>query len=85
MPKLPQPVTLATIRAQIAKCGAVIDFSFHEVTAGMARLAAEHQLPLVIGTTGHTQLAQRNPGCSQGRIPVSGLATTQWVSILSTT
>lgn len=40
--------------AAIANCEAVIDFSFHEVTAGIAALAAEHKLPLIIGTTGHT-------------------------------
>lgn len=38
----------------IGECEAVIDFSFHEVTAEIAALAAKHQLPLVIGTTGHT-------------------------------
>lgn len=38
----------------VGACEAVIDFSFHEVTPGIAALAAEHKLPLVIGTTGHT-------------------------------
>lgn len=38
----------------ISSCEAVIDFSFHEVTPGIAELAAQHGLPLVIGTTGHT-------------------------------
>lgn len=38
----------------IAECEAVIDFSFHEVTPDIATLAAEHGLPLVIGTTGHS-------------------------------
>lgn len=38
----------------VAECDAIIDFSFHEVTAGIAALAAAHNLPLVIGTTGHT-------------------------------
>ncbi len=40
--------------ALVADCDAIIDFSFHEVTAGIAELAAQHNLPLVIGTTGHT-------------------------------
>lgn len=39
----------------IAKCDAVIDFSMHKVTPGIAKLAAEHGKPLVIGTTGHTE------------------------------
>lgn len=40
--------------AFIADCDAVIDFSFHEVTPGIAALAAEHGKPLIIGTTGHS-------------------------------
>lgn len=40
--------------AKIADCEAIIDFSFHEVTAGIAELAAAQNIPLVIGTTGHT-------------------------------
>jgi len=39
----------------IAGCEAVIDFSFHEVTPSIAALAAEQGLPLVIGTTGHSE------------------------------
>jgi 4-hydroxy-tetrahydrodipicolinate reductase len=38
----------------IAQCDAVIDFSFHEVTPAIATLAAAHNVPLIIGTTGHT-------------------------------
>lgn len=37
-----------------AECEAIIDFSFHEVTPGIAELAVKHNIPLVIGTTGHT-------------------------------
>ncbi len=39
---------------EVANCDAIIDFSFHEVTPGIATLAVAHKLPLVIGTTGHT-------------------------------
>jgi 4-hydroxy-tetrahydrodipicolinate reductase len=39
---------------KIDDCEAIIDFSFHEVTAGIAALAVGKNLPLVIGTTGHT-------------------------------
>lgn len=55
----------------IADCEAVIDFSFHEVTPEIAALAAEHKLPLVIGTTGHT--AQERSAiltAVEGKIPV---------------
>ena len=43
----------------IEKCTAVIDFSVHDVTAELAKLAANHQRPLVIGTTGHTADAKQ--------------------------
>ena len=38
---------------QIDQCEAVIDFSTHDATLKIARLAAAHKLPLIIGTTGH--------------------------------
>ena len=38
----------------IADCDVVIDFSFRDITAGLAKLCAENGKPLVIGTTGHT-------------------------------
>ena len=38
----------------VEKCSVIIDFSVREVTAGLAQLAADKKLPLVIGTTGHT-------------------------------
>lgn len=55
----------------IVSCDAVIDFSFHEVTASIAALAAAHQRPLVIGTTGHNE--QERSAILQaikGKIPV---------------
>lgn len=57
--------------AVIADCEAVIDFSFHEVTPGVAALAAEYQLPLVIGTTGHNAGERRAIlDAVKGKIPV---------------
>jgi 4-hydroxy-tetrahydrodipicolinate reductase len=55
----------------IADCETVIDFSFHEVTPVIASLAARHNLPLVIGTTGHTA-EERSSILStvEGKIPV---------------
>lgn len=41
-------------RENVANCEAIIDFSFHEITLDMAELAVANQVPLVIGTTGHT-------------------------------
>lgn len=33
----------------------VIDFSFHTVTASLLEKASQHKVPVVIGTTGHTE------------------------------
>jgi len=38
----------------IESCDAVVDFSFRDATAPLARLCAKYKKPLVIGTTGHT-------------------------------
>lgn len=39
---------------QISECEAIIDFSSHEATAGIARMAVANRIPLIIGTTGHS-------------------------------
>lgn len=41
------------LAAIITRCDAVIDFSSHAATAGIAELCATHGKALVIGTTGH--------------------------------
>lgn len=58
-------------KQHVAECDAIIDFSFHEVTPEIAKLAVEHDLPLVIGTTGHTP-EERSAiiEAVQGKIPV---------------
>jgi len=38
----------------IKNCDVVIDFSFRDVTASLAKLCVEHNKGLVIGTTGHS-------------------------------
>lgn len=40
--------------AGIQNCEAIIDFSYHDATLTIAELAVSHNIPLVIGTTGHT-------------------------------
>ena len=56
---------------QIDQCDVVIDFSFHEVTIDIAELAAAHNLPLVIGTTGHTtEEKEKIVAIVEGKIPV---------------
>ena len=57
--------------SNIKACEAIIDFSFHEVTPEIARLAVQHKLPLVIGTTGHTPKEKAQIlDCIEGQIPV---------------
>lgn len=57
--------------ANISECEAIIDFSFHEITPGIAELAVANNIPLVIGTTGHTpEEKQQILDTVQGKIPV---------------
>ena len=48
----------------------VIDFSFHEVTHRVAELSAKYSIPLVIGTTGHTNQQKTQILNSTSGIPV---------------
>src|SRR5437867_1632127 len=48
----------------------VIDFSFHEATAGIASMCSEHKKPLVIGTTGHTDAEKAQIKNQKTKIPV---------------
>lgn len=41
--------------AVIAGCDVVIDFSFHDATAGVGGMCAAHRKAMVIGTTGHSE------------------------------
>lgn len=55
----------------IDNCQVVIDFSFHEVTPVIAELATTKQIPLVIGTTGHSpKERQAILSVTEGKIPV---------------
>ena len=42
------------LAAVVARGDVIIDFSFHNATAGIAGLCAQHGKALVIGTTGHS-------------------------------
>ncbi|MGO8699111.1 MAG: 4-hydroxy-tetrahydrodipicolinate reductase [Limisphaerales bacterium] len=48
----------------------VIDFTFHESTVPFARLCAEQNKPMVIGTTGHTEAERRELRSLSARIPM---------------
>jgi 4-hydroxy-tetrahydrodipicolinate reductase len=43
------------LAAIIDSCDVVVDFSVHEATSMIAKLAADHKKALVIGTTGHSE------------------------------
>jgi 4-hydroxy-tetrahydrodipicolinate reductase len=56
--------------AVIREADVVVDFSFHEATAGIAAVCAEHGKPLVIGTTGHTAEEKAQSAKHQAHIPI---------------
>ena len=75
------------IAAKIPQCDAVIDFSFHNVTAGVAALCAQHGKALVIGTTGHSEAEKSEIRNLQSKIPIvwasnysTGVNTLFWLT-----
>ena len=75
------------LRAVIAKGDAVIDFSFHNATAGIAELCAQHGKALVIGTTGHNDTETFEIRKSVEKIPIvwasnysTGVNTLFWLT-----
>jgi 4-hydroxy-tetrahydrodipicolinate reductase len=64
--------------AVITKGDAVIDFSFHTATLGVARLCAQHKKALVIGTTGHQPAEKKEITELAAQVP------TVWASNYST-
>ena len=73
--------------AIIAKCDAVIDFSFHSATLGVAKICAQHKKPLVIGTTGHQPEEKKQLTALANQIPVvwasnysTGVNTLFWLT-----
>lgn len=73
--------------AIIAKCDAIIEFSFHSVTASVAELCAKHHKALVIGTTGHTDAEKSAIRNYQSALPMvwasnysTGVNTLFWLT-----
>jgi 4-hydroxy-tetrahydrodipicolinate reductase len=58
------------LAANLGRAKAVIDFSFHEVTPGLARLCAERGASLVVGTTGHSAEEEAVVREVSARVPV---------------
>ena len=53
----------------VAGCDVIVDFSVHEATASIARLATQHKKALVIGTTGHTEAEKQTVQAAIKPIP----------------
>jgi 4-hydroxy-tetrahydrodipicolinate reductase len=75
------------LRTVIEKCDAVIDFSFHNATAGIAELCAEHKKALIIGTTGHSDDEKSKVVKHKSKIPMvcssnysTGVNTLFWLA-----
>ena len=71
----------------IAKCDAVIDFSFHDATLSVAKLCAQHKKGLVIGTTGHAAAEKSEIANLKSQIPIvwssnysTGVNTLFWLT-----
>jgi 4-hydroxy-tetrahydrodipicolinate reductase len=71
----------------IDKCDAVIDFSFHETTAGFVEVCAAHKKALVIGTTGHSDADKSKILNRKSEIPIvwssnysTGVNTLFWLT-----
>ncbi len=58
------------LKAIIAKCDVLVDFSSHSATAGIAGLCAEHNKAIVIGTTGHSSADRAQITTFTCRIPI---------------
>lgn len=75
------------LSAVIAKCDAVIEFSFHSATLGVAKLCAQHKKALVVGTTGHSDKDKAEIGKLKAEIPMviatnysTGVNTLFWLT-----
>jgi 4-hydroxy-tetrahydrodipicolinate reductase len=75
------------LAAVIARCDGVIDFSFHQVTADVAGLCAEHGKFIVIGTTGHSEAERSRITGFHSKIPMvlasnysTGVNTLFWLT-----
>jgi 4-hydroxy-tetrahydrodipicolinate reductase len=62
----------------VARCDAVIDFSSHSATPGIAELCAQHGKAMVIGTTGHDTVTRSQISNFKSQIPMV------WASNFST-
>ena len=73
--------------AIVSGCDVVIDFSFHNATAGVAELCAKQKKALVIGTTGHSESEKVQISNLKSQIPMvwasnysTGVNTLFWLT-----
>jgi 4-hydroxy-tetrahydrodipicolinate reductase len=73
--------------AIIGKCEVVIDFTFHNVTPGVAELCVKNKKALVIGTTGHDDAEKSQIVNRKSQIPIvwasnysTGVNTLFWLT-----
>lgn len=73
--------------AIITKADAVIEFSFHNATHGVAKLCAQHKKALVVGTTGHSAEEKAAITALKSQIPLviatnysTGVNTLFWLT-----
>ncbi len=75
------------LKSAMGQGDVVIDFSFHDATAGVAELCAAHNKALVIGTTGHSDAEKSKIKDQISKIPVvwssnysTGVNTLFWLT-----
>ena len=75
------------LTAVVARADVVIEFSFHDVTPGVAAVCATHGKGLVIVTTGHSDADKEKINACQSRIPIvfsanysTGVNTLFWLT-----
>ncbi len=75
------------LRSVVGQCDVVIDFSFHNATADIAALCAQHRKGLVIGTTGHSETEKEAIRAQQSKVPIvwssnysTGVNTLFWLT-----
>ena len=75
------------LRTVIAQGDVVVDFSFHNASAGFAAICAEHKKAIVIGTTGHSEADKTKITSLKSQIPIvlasnfsTGVNTLFWLT-----
>jgi 4-hydroxy-tetrahydrodipicolinate reductase len=75
------------LRTVIGQGDVVVDFSFHNASAGFAAICAEHKKAIVIGTTGHSEADKTKITSLKAQIPIvlasnfsTGVNTLFWLT-----